>query len=363
MARFDRSSAQSMLRSTVVDAVPGATLTVAGPDGGRVVRARATILATGARELFLPFPGWTLPNVIGAGGAQALIKGGLEVRNRRVVVAGSGPLLLPVAAALRAAGALLVGVAEQASRSQLLAFGASLWTQPAKLSLAALYAARISPRRYHPGTWVTRAEGIRRVERVTLSNGRREWTEPCDLLCCSYGLVPATELAELLGCEIVRRRVVVDQLQWTSVPGVLCAGEGTGVAGDDAAIIEGEIAGLVAAGAMDAGGASMRYRRGQNRGRLFSDRLARRFAPRHDVLALSTPDTIVCRCEDVRFEQLDPRWSGRQAKLYSRIGMGPCQGAVCGAAAEHIFGWEATRVRPPLFSPPIESWVDARAHE
>ena len=85
-------------RSALVDAAAADDLFVQGADGIVRVRARAVVLATGARELFLPFPGWTLPGVTGAGGLQALVKGGMPIAGRRVVVAGSGPLLVAVAA-------------------------------------------------------------------------------------------------------------------------------------------------------------------------------------------------------------------------------------------------------------------------
>jgi NADPH-dependent 2,4-dienoyl-CoA reductase/sulfur reductase-like enzyme len=91
------------------------------------------ILATGARERFLPFPGWTLPNVMGVGGFQALVKNGLPIRGKRVVVAGTGPLLLAVASYLRKHGAELAMVCEQASWGSLAHFGVALAAHPAKI--------------------------------------------------------------------------------------------------------------------------------------------------------------------------------------------------------------------------------------
>src|SRR5687767_5564878 len=105
LARLRATSAQPLLQSTVVDSTARRGLTVVGPHPTRRVIASHTILATGARELFLPFPGWTLPNVMGIGGAQAMLKAGLDVRGRRVIIAGTGPLMLPVAAAMNRAGA------------------------------------------------------------------------------------------------------------------------------------------------------------------------------------------------------------------------------------------------------------------
>jgi NADPH-dependent 2,4-dienoyl-CoA reductase/sulfur reductase-like enzyme len=91
------------------------------------------ILATGARELFLPFPGWTLPNVVGAGGLQAMVKSGLSIKGKRVVLAGTGPLLLAVAAYLSEHGANVLCICEQASFSQLCAFAPTLAAFPSKL--------------------------------------------------------------------------------------------------------------------------------------------------------------------------------------------------------------------------------------
>lgn len=351
-----------MLETTVVDGDITRGLMTVGPTGAIRVAAPRIILATGARELFLPYPGWTLPNVMGVGGAQAMLKGGLDVREKRVIIAGSGPLLLPVAAAMAKAGARLIAVAEQTSARRLSAFAVSLWSQPAKLLLAARYRIASPIRAHRTGTWVERADGVGRVERVTLTTERRRWVEQCDLLCCSYGLIPATELARLFGCEIMNGRVVVDAMQQTTVPGVFSAGESTGVAGDAAAIAEGEIAGL---GVSSSGSPSIPtdLHRRQEQGQLFAQRLRETFRLRDALRTLATPDTIVCRCEDVRLGQLDPSWTGRQAKLYARTGMGPCQGAVCGPALEHLFKWPPGSVRPPLFAPALGTWMSEEADQ
>jgi NADPH-dependent 2,4-dienoyl-CoA reductase/sulfur reductase-like enzyme len=345
-----------MLQSTVVDGSPTLGLVVISGEKVHIVRAPRVIIATGARELFLPFPGWTLPNVMGGGGAQALLKGGMQVRGKHVIVAGCGPLLLPVAAALSRAGATVRHVIEQASALTVARFAMSLLSQPAKLMLAARYRSAIPLRAYHTGRWITRADGGTRVETVTLTDGREQWTEPCDLLCCSYGLVPSTDLARLLGCAVENGAVVVDSFQRTTIPGVYCAGESTGVAGDDASVAEGEIAGLAAAAPHEARIPPGLLRR-RDLGRRFQHHLMDAFRVRAEILRLADADTVVCRCEDVRFGRLERAWTGRQAKLYTRIGMGPCQGAVCGPAVQHLFGWTAGAVRPPLFAPELGVWA------
>ena len=343
-------------RALVVDGSLRRGLTVVRADATMRLHAERIVLATGARELFLPYPGWTLPNAMGAGGAQALLKGGLDVRGRRVIIAGSGPLLLPVAAAFARAGASLTTVAEQTSPRRLAGFALSLLARPSKLVLGARYRAAIPLRAYRVGVWVARAEGYQRVESVTLTNGRRRWTEPCDLLCCGFGLVPNIELARVLGCDIEDDKVRVDTMQQTSVSGVLSAGESTGIAGDAAAIIEGRIAGLVAAKRV--GDSRLEnLKRERDRGRQFAQALSNAFAPRTEVRSLAEPDTVICRCEDVRLGDFNASWTGRQAKLYSRAGMGPCQGAVCGPALKHLMGWPLGSVRPPLYAPGLGAWA------
>jgi NADPH-dependent 2,4-dienoyl-CoA reductase/sulfur reductase-like enzyme len=360
LARCERSGAEWLAAATVTHGTVERGFVVVREGHAMVVRPRAVVIATGARERFLPYPGWTLPNTMGVGGAQALLKGGADVRGLRAVVAGSGPLLLPVAAALARAGAVLVAVAEQAPWHRVAAFATRLGRHPFKLLQAAAYRAAFLGAGYRTGTWVASAAGNRRVERVSLTDGHRRWVEACDLLCCSYGLVPSTELARLLGCAVEDGRVVVDHLQRTSVPHVYCAGEPTGIAGELAALVQGEIAGLAAAGA-EAMALSRRLQRARSAWLRFGARLDRAFAPREELRALPSPETIVCRCEDVRFGQLEPSWTGRQAKLYTRIGMGPCQGAVCGPACQFLLGWPPGTVRPPLGAPPVGAWIDVAA--
>jgi NADPH-dependent 2,4-dienoyl-CoA reductase/sulfur reductase-like enzyme len=309
-----------------------------------VVNAGALVLATGARERFLPFTGWTLPGVVGVGGAQALLKSGLSFKDKRVVIAGSGPLILPVAAALAAEGARLVLVAEQASRRAVGGFALGLWRRPGALVQAARYRAGFLRTPYATGTWVLSARGGERLEAVSVTDGRATRTMACDVLCSAYGLVPNTELARLLGCELSRGAVAVDERQQTSRADIYCVGETTGVGGVDLALVEGEIAGLYATGR---DGAARRLHGRRSALRAMADAMARAFAPRAELRAAVRPETIVCRCEDVTLGAISPRWTVRQAKLYTRAGMGPCQGRVCGAALEFLFGWPADTARMP----------------
>lgn len=316
------------------------------------------ILATGARERFLPFPGWTLPGVYGVGGLQALVKGGWEVSGQRLLLAGSGPLLLAVASSLRQRGAEIVGIVEQAPFSRLLGFGAGLISRPAKLlQLARLEASlRGVPRHY--GTWPVRVVGDGQVQSVVLS---REQTIRCDGLACGFGLIPDTRLAALLGCRLESNsgeRVVVDPYQATSVPGVFCAGESTGIGGVDLAQIEGQIAGLAAAGQPGQAAKLFAQRRREQR---FANALERAFALRDELRSLPDDDTVICRCEDATWSQIQNAVDARDAKLRSRCGMGPCQGRVCGPALEFLHGFKPSAPRPPLFPVPLGIWAELSA--
>jgi NADPH-dependent 2,4-dienoyl-CoA reductase/sulfur reductase-like enzyme len=300
------------------------------------------ILATGARELFLPFPGWTLPNVMGVGGLQALVKSGLPVHGKRIVVAGSGPLLLAVASYLSQCGAVIPLIAEQAGVKSLAAFAAFLAAHPAKL----WQALRLRPQRYLTSCWIEAALGTAQVEKVRLRRGSHVWEEPCDYVANAYGFVANTELASLLGCAVEDGVVKVDSSQQTSVPTVYCVGEAAGIGGVDSALLEGQIA---------AGASNLQPK--MRKARSFARLLNHTFRPRAELRALAQPDTIVCRCEDVTLASLRHADSWRSAKLHERCGMGPCQGRICGPAVQFILGWEPSSVRPPLFPTRLENLV------
>ena len=312
------------------------------------------ILATGARERFLPFPGWTLAGVFGAGGLQALVKGGYPVAGKRVIVAGTGPLLLAVAAHLAQDGAAVSSVLEQATLAQLAPFATSLWANPAKLVQGARYRGKLWKTPYRTGSWIIEAiagSDGRKLGAVRVTNGTRTWEEPCDLLACGYHLVPNTEIAALLGCTFRGAFVQVDDAQRTSLPNVFCAGEPTGIAGLEAAMVQGEIAGLSCAGLI---GTSLQKRAVVERA--FARRMEKAFSLRPELRSLPRADTIVCRCEDVAFGSLHGRTSWTDAKLQTRCGMGPCQGRTCGPAVEYLLGWRPVSVRQPLFPVPLQAF-------
>jgi NADPH-dependent 2,4-dienoyl-CoA reductase/sulfur reductase-like enzyme len=293
---------------------------------------------------------------MGAGGLQALVKSGLPIEGKRVVVAGSGPLLLAVAAYLRGRGADVPLIAEQASLKSLSGFGLGLARQPGKVFQAIRLRRQLAGARYLAGCWPVMAEGGDKLSSVTLVRGRRSWQVSCDYLACGFHLLPNLELAQLLGCETVGGRVRVGEFQETSVQHVYCAGESTGIGGLELSLVEGQIAGHAAADSHAKARQLFSLREKQSR---FADMLNRTFELREELKTLPAPETIVCRCEDVTFGRLRGYDSWRAAKLQTRCGMGPCQGRVCGAALEFLLNWQPESVRPPAFPVTVESLAAA----
>lgn len=336
-----------MFSGTRIVAVPSPhTLMLEDAERGWCVQWRQLVLCTGARELLLPFPGWTLPGVTGAGGLQALIKSGVPVEGERIVIAGSGPLLLAAAATARAAGARVVRVAEQASLAAVAGFALRLVRWPGKVAQALV----LADPQYRTSSRIVSAQGSGRVESVRLRQGSRETDMACERLACGFGLIPNTQLGQLLGCALTTSHagvqvLAVDSRQATSVPDVYAAGECTGFGGSERALAQGTIAGHAAVGNEQAA----RLHEGQRaRWNAFAECLHRSFALAPDLRHMPQPSTLVCRCEDVTLAALSGCSGWTDAKLHRRCGMGACQGRICGDATQFLFGWTPPAPRPPL---------------
>ncbi|MER5203505.1 NAD(P)/FAD-dependent oxidoreductase [Streptomyces sp. NPDC002825] len=334
-------------------------VTGADGDGERPVRvrARALLLATGAYERQLPFPGWTLPGVVGAGGAQAMLKSGLVLPGRRIVVAGSGPLLLAVASSLAAAGAQVPAVVEAAGYLRYARSPRALLANPGKAAEAVLHGAGLLRHRVRVRlrSAVTEVHGTGRVEGVTVSRLDADWRPvpgtgrriACDALAVGHGLVPQIELATTLGCATRALPdgtlgLALDDFQETSERGLWAAGETGGVGGAELARTEGELAARAIAARLlgrPAGeGRVAELRRRRDRMRAFADVMAAAHAPGPGWQGWLTDDTDVCRCEEVSagrvraaVTELGAR-DARTVKLLTRAGMGWCQGRMCGTA-------------------------------
>jgi NADPH-dependent 2,4-dienoyl-CoA reductase/sulfur reductase-like enzyme len=321
------------------------------------VTADALILATGAHDRALPVPGWTLPGVVTAGAAQAMAKGERIAIGERVVIAGAGPFLFPVAESVHLTGARVVGVYEAARLGHLarhwLARPWELRSATTKVTEAGGYARTHLRGRipYRPGTGVIAINGTSRVESATVARLDRDWrpilgtahTVACDAVCLGHGFTPRLELAIAAGCTLSTDRfVTVDEGQQTSVPLVFAAGEITGIGGVDLALAEGEIAGWVAAGGSIHDGPLAPALRARTVFTQFATRIAQAHRIRAGWTDWLDASTVICRCEEVDYGTLrsvhrDTQSEGlRSMKLTTRAGLGLCQGRICGRTVEHI---------------------------
>ncbi|MBX9391354.1 NAD(P)/FAD-dependent oxidoreductase [Streptomonospora nanhaiensis] len=323
---------------------------------GATVDTRALVLATGAHDRALPFPGWDLPGVYTAGAAQALAKAQRLAVGERVLLAGTGPFLLPVARSLLDAGARITAVLEAGEPvTGWLRHPGGVLAGSGKLGELASHLAALARHRvpYRPRTTVVAAHGTDAVEAATTVRLDRDWnpvpgTErrvEADAVCVGFGFTPQTELAVAAGCAMAEGFVRVDAAQATSVPGVFAAGELTGIGGAALSAAEGEVAGAAAARLVGRDPrpplAALRRVR---RGRRFAAALAAAHPVRPGWSTWLAEDTLVCRCEEVRAGELRAAARERGAsaarplKLVTRAGLGPCQGRVCGRNVAELLG-------------------------
>ncbi len=334
-----------------------------GPEGNAAFAGRSLVVATGAHERVTPFPGWTLPGVIGLAAATVLLKSHGVAPGRRVVVAGCGPLLPAVAAGLAKAGVTLAAVADLSPRGAWLACLPVLLGRPT----LALRGAGWAGRTFLSGAAVLSAHGVRRAEgedgvaRVVLgpvggdggpADGP-ELTVEADALVVGHGLTTVCEVTRLLRCDHRYDRLrggwtpVVDGSFRTTIPGLYAIGDGAGVRGQEAATLAGRRVGIDLAEAAqapeaeDAGAKAGDVDRALAKLAPFSDAVAGLMAQRLAQVAAIAPDTVVCRCEDVTRGEIDRAIDAgaceiNQLKHFTRCGMGPCQGRYCGDTVQEL---------------------------
>ena len=351
------------LRASHVDYRPATTLWHVDPEGAlfletarriETLTARRIVLATGALERPVPIPGWTLPGIMTVGAAQILLKSAGLVPEGRVVLAGQGPLLYVVAAQLARAGAAPVALFETAPIENYLGamrpfggLGAGRRLLIKGLALiSAIKRAGVPIRR---GVRGLRAVGRRRLERIVWEDGEFA----ADYLLLHEGIIPNVQVSLALQ---LRHEWNEAQLCWrpsldawgqTSLANIAIAGDGGGISGAEAAVLSGRLAALDAAMWLGHIGAAERDRRAAPiRLALDHERAARRFLdrlyrPAPSVLVPAENEVIACRCEEVSVGQI--RRAARlgaqgpnQIKAFTRCGMGPCQGRLCGTVVAAI---------------------------
>ncbi len=358
-------------------------------DESRSVRYRQLIIAVGAYDRPVPFPGWTLPGVFTAGGTQRLVKTQRVLPGEKILLAGTGPLQLAVANQIVDSGGKVEAIVEAGNIDRWMSLARGAWGQWSLIADAWHYWSGI--RKAGIPLWrehiIVEARGQGRVEEAVVARVDQDWrlvpgsarTLPVDTVCVGYGFVPSVELTRLAGCEhrydpLLGGWVPVrGESMATSVPDVYAAGDCAGVAGSFVAIEEGRIAGLAVAQALgrlsaDAAMGRMQACRerlaGLTRLRKALDEIS---VPRPGLYELAKDDTIVCRCEEITLGEIRAALGGgvtdmNEVKRVTRMGMGNCQGRMCGPALQEIIARECgvppaeigpLNPRPPIKPVPI----------
>jgi thioredoxin reductase/bacterioferritin-associated ferredoxin len=341
--------------------------------GVETLDARALIVCTGTHERIIPFRGWTLPGVIGLAAATVLLKAEGVLPGRRVVVAGTGPLLAAVAAGILKRGGSVAAIVDAAPRRDWLTALPALASRPQLLARGAGWLAAIC-RAGVPvlsGWRVAQAFGgdqVAAVEAVPV-RGAASQRFDCDAVCVGHGLVPATEAMRLFGAahRFVATRggwvPKLDNWQRSSVARLYGAGDCAGIAGAASAPHTGEIAALAALRDLDridaarAAVLAAAPRRTLASVRRFGEAMAALMTPPSALVGAIPAECVVCRCEDVTRAEIEAAAEAgsrdlNQLKQFTRCGMGPCQGRMCGeAAAELLAARVAGRVAAGWFTP------------
>ncbi|MDR9751326.1 FAD/NAD(P)-binding oxidoreductase [Pseudomonas sp. SZMC_28357] len=317
------------------------------------------IVATGATDRILPVPGWTLPGVYSLGAAQIALKFQGCAIGERVVFAGSGPLLYLVAYQYAKAGAKVVAVLDSSAFAAQVRATGKLLRQPLTLAKGVYYRAWLAAHGIpvHQGATLLNIDGAARVQSLNWRDAQGDHQLACDAVAFAHGLRSETQLADLLGCEFdwddlnrawLPRR---DGAGRSSVAAVYLAGDGAGIMGADAAEMAGERAALAVL--QDIGYVIAPDRANRLEGSLqriegFRHGLEQAFAFPEDWATDADDQLMLCRCEEVRVGELrqvvrDGHWEINRAKAHCRVGMGRCQGRMCGAAAAEIIARESGR--------------------
>ena len=345
--------------SQVWNAAPGRLDVLHTPSGTtRAVPWERLILATGATDRVLPVPGWTLPGVYSLGGAQVALKFQGCAIGSRIVFLGSGPLLYLVAYQYARAGAEVVAVLDTARLADQAGALPGLLSQPATFGKGLFYVAWL---RAHGvpvcrGVRPLRMPGDTHVQAVVFEQGGVEKTLACDAVAFGHALRSETQLADLLDCGFAwsdEQRAHLPQRDAagrSTVGGVYLAGDGAGIMGADAAERAGERAALAllsdASFTVNADRAAWLESRLEKL-RPFRRALEKAFPFPQDWAARASDDLVVCRCENITAGELRQvvKTTGaaemNRLKALSRVGMGRCQGRMCGVAAAELLAHAA----------------------
>ncbi len=388
--KLEHPRIRTMHNTSVWGVFDGRMLALAERDRVYLHKANRVVIATGAYDRPLAFPGWTLPGILGAGAVMRMVKTQWVLPGKRVLLAGLGPLQLPLADLLLESGVEVVCVAEAANLFLGWRHLSGFWGHGDRIWEAYTYIKTLVQHRvpvFHNHAIVS-ASGKEQVETATIARldgsgqpiAGTERQFEVDTVCLGYGFLPSIQLAMAFGCE----PRFDENLSWfvprhndhmeTTEPGIFVAGDVTDFGGAKVALAEGRVAGLAAAhqlGALDDAtfnrlvAPALAELRHMNRVALALQRIYRF---RRGLAFLASDDTILCRCEDVTLAKVkqalaDGAIDLHQVKLGTRAGMGYCQGRCCSALIAPIVAKETKQsistlhpftVRPPIQPIPLQ---------
>lgn len=342
----------------------GWLLALNGAEAPKEIRARTLILANGAYETPVAFPGWTLPGVISCGATLILVKTQRVAPGKRAIVTGTGPLLFSAAAHLIAAGVEVVAVCENTRLfPKGIMYIPTMLGQWGRLVEGIKYLSTMIKGKtpYKTGWSVIEAQGKEHVEGAIIAkldnNGvpipGTEKTVLVDTVVCSFGLTPNTDMARMIGCKLEYKAKkggwipVRDETLQTSLDGVYVAGDCGGISGAENSRLEGQIAGTAVSnktGHMSSQKAEEIYnslKSPLSQQRRFGRLLGDLFTTKPGLSSLSRDDTVICRCEEITKKEIlaaidagceSVVWVKRQ----TRSGMGMCQGRSCHRQVAHL---------------------------
>ena len=315
------------------------------------------VIATGAMDRILPLSGWTLPGVYALGGAQIALKYQGCAIGQRTVFLGTGPLLYLVAYQYAKAGAQIGAVLDTSPAAAKRGALFSLASTPSMLAKGLYYRAWLATHgiAVEEGVAPMGIAGSSGVREVSYRLKGAEKTVRCDAVGLGFGLKAETQLADLAECQF---RFDEENRQWlpernadgeSTVAGVYLAGDGGGIGGADAAELWGERVGLAIAARCGKQRDSRRIAtidRELARLARFRAGLERAFPLTAQHLATLPDDTILCRCERIRIGETKTAIHDfsvveiNRMKAITRVGMGRCQGRMCGLAAAEVLAAE-----------------------
>ena len=396
---LENSNLTALFKHRVWSVSSDLVVSTVGPNGLSSWHARSLIIANGALERIIPFPGWTIPGVIGLAASTILLKSQYVLPGQSTVVAGCGPLLIAVANGIIKSGGKVSAIIDLNSKSDWIKAFPRFFSRPDQLFKGVSWFANIMKAgiKLYGGHAVTNTKQVDNVLKISIApinsagsilDSKNQKIVEGDCLAIGHGLFPSTEITRLLKAKHIYDPLkggwvpLIDDDFRSSIPGVYIAGDATGISGAFSAVQKGRIAGMAAVRDLNVM-SSQKYKakikseliilkKNEN----FGKAAVRLMKFRPELIQTITSETIVCRCEDVFRSEIDEAIESgardlNQLKAWTRCGMGPCQGRTCSEAIEDIL---ASKVgsrelagqwtgRTPLRPVPIEQIIGKYTYE